>query len=145
MRAPVKVLLPESVMVPAPLLVNDIAPDMTEETVLARELVMLNAAPELTLPVTLTTPPVRETAAVRHVLFAPLTVMVPVPALAVKLAGIYQEPESPNETLRLIAPLAALVFKDRLLPSLPTLPISPVSVIAVAVIVLEAALRSIPW
>ena len=149
---PVKLFEPlEIVSVPAPALVRPIEPERTapEAMELASELVMVTAAFELTEPVLekLTAPPVRLTGVERQPEEAgplPLIVMVPVPALAEKLVGIYQTFTRPSEMLRSMLPLAALVLSARLPPSAACLPTSPDSEIEVAVRVFEAPMSSMP-
>ena len=62
----------------------------------------------------------------------PVTLIAPVPALAVKAVRPYQSPDLAREILRLIVPLLALVSKARVLPC-EVCPTSPDRVIDEAV------------
>ena len=92
------------------------------------------------------TPPVSVTALRQPLLVGPVpvTLIVPVPALAVTLVGEYQTPLLAVDTFRLIVPPVAEVSNVIVLPLAFRTPISPLTVIDDAVSVLAAPTSSMP-
>ena len=129
-----------------PPLTSDIVPEKAPVMLLAALLLIVTVSTEYTSELILTAPPVRVTAELQP-LFAgpvPVTLIVPVPALAVKLVGDYQTLTLPSETLRLIVPFAAEVSSVSVFPLAARTPISPLKVIVDPVSVLASPTSSIP-
>ena len=113
---------------------------------LAELLLIVTADSPFTLELILMTPPVSVTALRQPLLVGPVpvTLIVPVPALAVTLVGEYQTPFLAVDTFRLIVPPVAEVSNVIVLPLAFRTPISPLTVIDDAVSVLASPTSSMP-